>query len=203
MTTAPDVSVLPPTEGLSDARRRLLGAAVQLFGTRGFHAVSVKDLMTAIGQQPGALYFHVASKQDLLMDLVELGTRYHRTQVRRALLDSGTEAADQLRAIVTAHVRAHLTYRDLARVTIRERRSLTDDQRLRVADAHQETAQIFEDVVERGIVSGVFHVTSPALAIRAIGSMGVRACEWWTPDDPHSLDEVAHECAGFALKIVA
>ncbi|MEV8373623.1 TetR/AcrR family transcriptional regulator [Kribbella sp. NPDC056861] len=203
MTTEQSFNTMPPVEDLTEARRRLFETAIQLFGASGFHAVSVKDLMTAIGQQPGALYFHVASKQDLLMELVDLGTRFHRTQVRRALLESGSAAPDQLRGIVAAHVRAHLEYRDLARVTIRERRSLTEDQQARVADAHQETTQIFRDVVDRGIRNGDFQVPSPELAIRAIASMGVRACEWWTPEDPHPMAEVVDQYSTYALKIVA
>jgi hypothetical protein len=33
--------------------------------------------------------------------------------------------------------------------------------------------------------------------------MGVRAAEWWTPDDPHTIDEVARSYADFAVKVVS
>ncbi len=65
--------LLPPRPDLGGARLRLFEAALQLFGERGYDAVSVRDLMGALGQQPGALYGHVPSKQHLLYELTCIG----------------------------------------------------------------------------------------------------------------------------------
>jgi hypothetical protein len=32
--------------------------------------------------------------------------------------------------------------------------------------------------------------------------MGVRAVEWWTPDFPHGVDEIATNFADYALRIL-
>ena len=42
-----------------------------------------------------------------------------------------------------------------------------------------------------------------SLHMYAIGGMGVRAAEWWSTEDPHSIDEVARSYAEFAVKVVS
>ena len=196
-------SLLPPAPELSDSRRRLYEAAIVLFGDQGFHAVSVRDLAASLGQQPGALYGHVASKQDLLFELMLLGVRTHRDALKAALLDAGREPADQIRALVRAHVAAHLTYQPLARVTNREVRALSDAQRDAVAIIRGESERMFLDVIERGCDLGAFTVSDPLLAVYAVGAMGVRAAEWWTADAPRTPDQVGDTYADFALRLLS
>ncbi|NBA96006.1 TetR/AcrR family transcriptional regulator [Pseudomonas sp. R5(2019)] len=52
-------------------RDRLLEVALELFATRGFHAISLRDLASYLGLHAGSLYHHVESKQCLLFELIE------------------------------------------------------------------------------------------------------------------------------------
>jgi AcrR family transcriptional regulator len=197
-----DAPLLPPTPELSDARRRLYETAIVLFGDTGFHGVSVRDLAAALGQQPGAIYAHAASKHDLLHAIVALGTRVHRDALKEALLDAGAEPVDQVVALTRAHVLLHLTYPALARVTNRELHALDEVQRSAVAAVRHETEQMFLDVIDRGVRKGAFSVPDPLLAVMAIGAMGVRAAEWWTPAADRTAEQVADTYAGFAVRIL-
>ncbi|MCU1593253.1 MAG: TetR family transcriptional regulator [Frankiales bacterium] len=196
------VGLLPARPDLSGAKLRLFESALELFGRRGYHAVSVRDLMATLGQQPGALYAHVPSKQHLLHELMAIGQDTHLACLKEALLDSGRDPADQVRALVEAHVRVHLDFPALARVTSRELESLSPEQMAAVMAVRAESTQLFIDVIERGIRLGDFVAPTPLLAVNAIGAMGIRAAEWWTPASPHSIDEVAHTYAGFAVKLL-
>jgi hypothetical protein len=40
------------------------------------------------------------------------------------------------------------------------------------------------------------------LAVAAIGAMGMRVAEWWSPDLEMSIDHVADTYAGFAVKLL-
>ncbi|VVP05461.1 HTH-type transcriptional repressor KstR2 [Pseudomonas fluorescens] len=53
------------------ARDRLLDAAVELFATRGFQAIGLRDLASHLGLQAGSLYHHIENKQSLLFELIE------------------------------------------------------------------------------------------------------------------------------------
>lgn len=55
----------PPATDSADTRRAILTAARVLFAERGYGAVRNKDVATAAGVTPGALYHYVESKLDL------------------------------------------------------------------------------------------------------------------------------------------
>ena len=198
-----DVDLLPRVAGMSAARRKLYVTALRLFAERGYHAISVRDITDALGQRPGALYAHASSKQHLLYELVRIGVTEHRDRLRAAVLEAGGDPVDQLRDLVRAHVRVHLAYPDLARLVSRETRSLDDAQRASAQTAVHETERTLVDVIERGQRRGDFRADAdPYLVVMAIGGMGVRTPEWWTPDSPYTPDQVADAYADLALRLL-
>jgi AcrR family transcriptional regulator len=206
MTTAAvndSTGLLPSGQNLSASKRKLYEAALTLFGERGFHAVSMRDVAQVLGQQPSAIYFHVASKEELLFDLAVIGHLMHRDALRDAVLDAGADPAEQLRAVCGAHVRVHLDYPSMARLTNRELRALTPEHLQHVLAIRTQSEQIIVDVLERGVRMGEFHTDDPFLTGKVIGAMGIRLPEWWTPDAPRSRDEILERYVNYALKLVA
>ena len=194
--------LLPARSQAAGTLRRLHEVALWQFGERGFHAVSVRDLTRELGLQASSLYAHVASKQDLLADLIRLGHEEHRDQLRLALLEAGSEPAEQIAALTRAHVRVHASYPLLTRVCNRELSSLREDQRRDILAIRLESERLFLDVIERGQRLGAFHAPDVMLAVAAIGAMGMRVAEWWHPDVGVSIDDLADTYAGFAVKLL-
>jgi AcrR family transcriptional regulator len=194
--------LLPPAPQLSDARRRLFEVAIGLFGAKSYDAVSVRDLASALGMAPGALYAHVPSKEHLLFELVRLGHETHRDALKLALLDTGAGPEEQIRALTNAHVTLHLEFAALARVTNREVRALSDEHLAEVLRIRAESERMFLDVIERGVRMGAFTVEEPRLAMLAIASMGVRAAEWVTGDLPYTTTQIAGTFADFACHLL-
>ncbi|MBI5014081.1 MAG: TetR/AcrR family transcriptional regulator [Deltaproteobacteria bacterium] len=52
-------------------RRRILVAATELFARQGFHKTTVVDIGAAIGMTQGAVFHHFATKEALLLAVVE------------------------------------------------------------------------------------------------------------------------------------
>lgn len=50
----------------TDARQRILDAALELFAERGYHATSMRDLARAVGVRESALYHHFEAKERIL-----------------------------------------------------------------------------------------------------------------------------------------
>ena len=200
--TGAATDLLPPGLELSAPKRRLYEKAMELFGTHGYHAVSIRDIAQALGLQPSTLYVHVPSKQQLLFELAKLGHETHLGKVRGALLDAGDDPVDQLRAVVTAHVRGHLEYPAMARLTNRELGGLSEEQLTTVLALRQQIEQVVVDVLERGVRRGAFTLTDTFLGSKAIGAMGIRVPEWFGPDSPRTPDQVVEQYVGFALKLV-
>jgi AcrR family transcriptional regulator len=199
VTTGP---LLPANPDLSEATRRFYENALRLFGERGYHAVSVRDLTSALGLQASALYAHASSKQHLLAELIRLGHEVHRDSLRLALLEVGSDPCEQIAALTRAHVRVHATYPLLTRVCNRELGAVPDDRREAILATRLEAERLFLDVIERGIRLGAFTTPDPMLGVAAIGAMGMRVAEWWSPELDMTVDHVADTYAAFAVKLL-
>src|SRR3954471_13989564 len=196
-------ALLPPRVQTEGTLRRLYETALVLFGQRGFHAVAVRDLTSALGLQASTLYAHVSSKQDLLADLVRIGHEEHRDTLRLSLLEAGSDPREQIAALTRAHVRVHATYPLLTRLCNRELGSLPADQRDAIVAIRLDAEQLFLEVIDRGLRLGSFTTPDRMLAVAAIGAMGMRVAEWWSPDVGVSVDEVADTYAEFAVKLLS
>lgn len=87
-------------------RDRILDEAAALFLRRGYNATSLRDIADAVGMKAGSLYYHFASKEDLLVEILRRGM-----DVMETAFDEAAEASSGLAArdVVRAHVRAHLS----------------------------------------------------------------------------------------------
>ena len=56
---------------VSDAKERLIAAAMQLIWQRGYNAVGVNELCKQAGVKPGSFYYFFSSKQELVLTALE------------------------------------------------------------------------------------------------------------------------------------
>ena len=96
----------------------LLDAAASQFAERGYHATSMRDLAAATAMTPGAIYFHVASKQALLLAVYEEGVQRLLDRVEAATANE-REPWARLEKAVAAHLESILYASAYARVLIR------------------------------------------------------------------------------------
>ena len=194
------VDQLPAGLGLSDARLRMYEAAVSLFGDLGYHGVSMRDLADAMGIKGASLYAHVPSKQHLLFEITRIGLTEHLRRIQAALLEAGSDPAEQMRALVHAHVLALLEFPALGRICNRELHHIGEPLLSKVVPLQDQSSQLFLDVVNRGRRLGEFSVEDPQRAMRAIADMGIRTAEWPRPEG--TADAIAADYASYALRIL-
>ena len=60
-----------PRQRTGDTRARIQQAALELFAVRGMQQTSLQDIADRLGVTKPALYYHFASREDLLNSLVE------------------------------------------------------------------------------------------------------------------------------------
>jgi len=181
----------------------ILAAALRLFSEHSYHGTSIRDLAEAAGVTSATLYGHYRTKDHILAELLRIGHDHHLRALQAAVLNSGSEPADQLAAAVRAHVRVHAEYSRLAVVCNDELHALTPDLASPILALRSESELLLFNVIQRGIDKGVFRPEHDFLALAAIGSMGLRVANWFVPDGPVSVEQVADTYAAFALRIVA
>ena len=96
----------------------LLDAAAAQFAERGYHATSMRDLAAASAMTAGAIYFHVPSKQALLLAVYEEGVQRLLDRVEAAAAKE-RDPWTRLEKAVAAHLESILDASAYARVLIR------------------------------------------------------------------------------------
>ncbi|HUP85788.1 MAG TPA: TetR/AcrR family transcriptional regulator [Acidimicrobiales bacterium] len=201
MTIEADV-LLPPRATADGTLRRVQERALLLFAERGYHGVPMRELAAATGVRASSLYAHVASKEELLLQLIALGHEEHRDAMRQAVLDADGSPAEQLAAATRAHVRFHASYPLLATVANNELRSLGPEAQAAVLAVRSDAEGLLRDVIDRGIRVGHFDCPDTWLAMAAIGAIGIRVASWYRSSSPYPVELVCDRYAEFALRIV-
>jgi AcrR family transcriptional regulator len=110
---------------------------LQLFASKGFGQVGMRELATCLGLSPGSLYHHYPSKQHLLLDLIE---EFYEELL--ATLERIRQKAPAKRDKLTSLIRAHLNlHRDMPwhfRLVERDSGCLNAEQQQRVQQLREQ-----------------------------------------------------------------
>ncbi|NKQ56103.1 TetR/AcrR family transcriptional regulator [Amycolatopsis sp. K13G38] len=176
-------------------------AALQLFTRHGYEATTMADIGAAVGIRGPSLYKHVASKQDLLAEIM-VGTMQDLLTAHRAAVATTEDPTERLRRATEAHVRYHARHLHEAFVGNREIRSLVEPHRSHVLALRAEYEHCFRDLVRDGIKADRFRVTSARLASYAILDLGMGVSAWYRADGELTEDILVWQYSQFALGIV-
>jgi TetR/AcrR family transcriptional regulator, cholesterol catabolism regulator len=95
----------PGTATADSGRDRILDEAATLFIRHGYDGTSLRQLADMVGMKAGSLYYHFASKDELLTEVLRRGIDVMQIAFDEA--EAATSDAPPARR-VEAHVRAHL-----------------------------------------------------------------------------------------------
>ncbi|MFZ2176707.1 MAG: TetR/AcrR family transcriptional regulator [Rhodococcus sp. (in: high G+C Gram-positive bacteria)] len=128
------VADLGPRERRRDPARkeRILRAAAELIGRRGYHSVSLAEIGSAAGIVGSGIYRHFVNKASVLVALFD--------QVINTLSENASAAVDStddprraLDLLVAGHVEFALAHRQLLQVYHQDIRNLPDEDRVRLS----------------------------------------------------------------------
>ncbi len=105
----------------SDGRALILDTAARLFRQDGYAATSLRDIAQACGMQAGSLYYHFASKDEIIGEVLRIGVERVSEEVRRAVaaLPPDADARALLHTAVRAHLSALLELHDYTSANVR------------------------------------------------------------------------------------
>ncbi|MFC5491596.1 TetR/AcrR family transcriptional regulator [Nocardioides caricicola] len=195
------MSASTPSAPSGDARTRLALAAVEAFGARGFHGTTTRDISTAAGMSPAALYVHHRSKEELLFELALVGHERVLSLVRASVARS-SDPVTQLGDLVEDFVRDHAVSHTGARVINYELAALSEERLAVILAVRHDIDVVVRDVVSRGVAAGVFATPDPQMTSLAILSLGIDVARWFRDEGRWSPDEVAAHYRLLALRMV-
>jgi len=182
-------------------RATVRAAALHLFAERGYQLTTMMDIGAALGIRGPSLYKHVASKQELLAEImVETMTSLIARQRAAVAADGPPDV--QLRRAVEAHVRYHATHREDALVGNREIESLDQPARTQVVELRRTYEHGLRAIIEAGCAAGDFATAHARLVSYAILDMGMGLASWYRPDGEYDIDALAYAYANLAAQMV-
>jgi len=184
-----------------DARTRLGRAAVEAFAARGFHGTTTRDISTAAGMSPAALYVHHRSKEELLFQLAQLG-HVRVLEMVRASVASSDDPVEQLGTLVEDFVRDHAVVHTSARVINYELAALSEEHLAEIVAIRHDIDVAVREVIDRGVEVGVFHTPDAHMTALAVLSLGIDVARWFRDEGRWTPDQVAVHYRLLALRMV-
>ncbi|KAF0846789.1 TetR/AcrR family transcriptional regulator [Nocardia caishijiensis] len=190
------------TEPRGDATRaRLLEAAIDAFADKGFNGTTTRDIASAAGMSPAAVYVHHKSKEELLYVISRAGHEQSLALVRAAIR-STDDPVLALHTVIHDFAAHHVRGHTRARIVNYELSALTPEHYAVIRDLRRQIDQEIRDLVERGVATGAFDVPDPRMAAVALLSLGIDIARWYRDRGDWSPEDIADGYADMALRIV-
>ncbi|MFI6448250.1 TetR/AcrR family transcriptional regulator [Kitasatospora sp. NPDC050543] len=206
MTSSTPIADLWPTpppgaDARPEAAYRLLEAAVESFAERGYHATTTRDIATAAGMSPAALYIHYPSKAALLAEISRAGHAATLALVRAAA-DSGDDPVARMRRLVEDFTVWHARGRTVGRVVNYELHALPPEDYTVVAGLRLDIERTVSGIIAAGVEAGVFEVAEVKTAARAVTSLGIDVSRWYTDRSSETPQELGRRYGELVLRML-
>jgi TetR/AcrR family transcriptional regulator, cholesterol catabolism regulator len=208
----PDVrtSVLDPDRArYTPAARKVVDAGVELFARVGFLATTIRDLTKLCGLTAPSFYNHFESKEALLFDIVSTVNSELERRLDALHLDT-VASPEALSELVRTLVTFNLTHPKEARIANREWGFLQADLREQVTNHRRRVRSLFERTLQspktaRGLLIGMHGQVADELEVRllamSIVNLSIASSEWYHPDGPLTIDDVAEAYCRLAIRM--
>lgn len=102
-------------------RQSIIEAAARIFRRDGYASARLADIAGEIGMKAGSLYYHFASREDLVEAVMAAGTRRTRAMVahRLAELPANADHLTRIAAAIETHFVMVIAQEDIASATIK------------------------------------------------------------------------------------
>ncbi len=135
---------------------KILMAALDLGGRKGFHSTTTRDLAKASGLSMGALYNYVESKETLLRMILSAVAHAVDFGVAPYEADEVNNPLQRLRGLIRRHVMITETMQRWFYFAFLEVKAFDKDARKLAIEEELKTEQLIADAIARGIERGIF-----------------------------------------------
>ena len=170
-------------------RRKLVAVAARLFRRNGYAHTTTRDIARALKVQPGSIFYHFSSKEDLLAEVMREGMQPFLAMVRGPALRAGAPL-DRLRALLHGHLRILHGAGDEQAVVVQEWDRVPAHVRRRVIPLRDEVEAVWRQVLEGCADAGLVHGDTRILRLSLLGALNW-TLQWYRPRGELSVDQLA------------
>ncbi|UUX97326.1 TetR/AcrR family transcriptional regulator [Aquabacterium sp. J223] len=176
----------PPAlnEGESATRERILLEAARLFRHHGYTATTLREIADAANIKAGSIYYHFASKEEILGDVLDKGIQAVSDAVRERIeaLPPNASFRDRIAAGIEGHLWGLLHHGDFTSANIRIYGQIPASAKNRHRVVRRAYADLWDRLFEGAMASGELRSDSSTAVIRlfVIGALNWTV-EWYNP----------------------
>ncbi|MEO9076159.1 MAG: TetR/AcrR family transcriptional regulator [Gelidibacter sp.] len=160
-------------------RDEIIITATKLFKEKGYSAVTMRDLATAMGMKAASLYNHINSKQEILKAII-ISLAEEFTQGMELILKSENTTIEKLNSIVALHVEI-TTKNTYGMASLNNDWMHLEEQLKYYLQLRERYEQDFIDIIKAGISSNEIINTNPEVVMFSILST-LRSLYLWIPN---------------------
>jgi TetR/AcrR family transcriptional regulator, cholesterol catabolism regulator len=173
--------------------------AAEFFFEKGYDATNLREVAAASGLKIGSLYNHIASKEDLLLQVMG-GVIDDLVAHQQAALHVEGDAVERLRSVVECHIRFHAGRAKEVYIGNTNLRSLSEEARREIVAKRTDYSNVIEAAVVAAGESGLASVLDSRLHTYSIVALGAHLAGWYRPGGRLSLDEIVETYTKFVLR---
>jgi AcrR family transcriptional regulator len=170
-------------------RDKVLAAAVQLFAEYGYHAATMRAIARIAGIQAASIYYHYASKQSLLVEIMETHMRQLNANLEHIVRKQDT-VQQRLYETISNHIRLHTTYKSEFFIIDTEIRALEGENRGKILALRDQYEDLLQKLLREGMEQGVLRQTDVKVSSYAIIAMCTEVAQWFRPSGRLSVQQV-------------
>lgn len=182
-------------------KEQILLSAIKIVNKYGFEQATMEQIAAALYMTKGALYYYFKNKQDLLFQC-------HHFVLSKALVHLREIAGhnDSAEIVLTDLVEAHIDYvieeREFFNLLLDPNKAFDEAQLQPVLDLRKQYATVFDEVIERGIKEGAFHVEQPFIGRMAILGAMNWIQQWYKPQGTLTKNDIQMHYQQLILKLL-
>ncbi|WCK56243.1 TetR/AcrR family transcriptional regulator [Aneurinibacillus sp. Ricciae_BoGa-3] len=172
-------------------RQRILNASIKLFEEKGYHGVSVDEIIEESGSSKGGFYHNFKSKEELLFTIHDQYIKDTLTQGYECYKREGTPI-ERLTAMIRDLLIGIDKYKSSVTVFFQDYRYLTGNNYKIVEKKRDEYVEIMLNILEQGIDSKEIRSELPAkILAMAIFGMIDWTYIWYRKEGKYSIEQIA------------
>jgi AcrR family transcriptional regulator len=158
-------------------RRRILDETAAIFSERGYPSVTLADIAEAAGLKAGSLYYHFASKEELVEEILTIGVEntYSASLHAVAALGAGADPVAKLRAAFAAHMGLVLEGSNYVSANVRILRQVPESIRKRILRRQRRYGAFWHELFAEAEEAGLIR---PGLDLSVVRMLAFGAMNW-------------------------
>lgn len=181
--------------GANETRENLLRLAARTFGTQGYTATTMRNIAEQAGIEAASIYYHFASKEDLVDAVMEQGADRILQHLNEQLAALPTEATaeQRFRAAVLGQMTGLVRHGDFALVNSRLLGQLPDQVRERQIKRRERHQKVWNDYLEDLRRDGRIRADVDIHLARIVILGSINSVQTWFNPRRGSLEKVADQ----------